>query len=177
MLIGRFGPSLKGSATSRTVPPTSISPRTVFSAIEPLFAVWRQRGAHALNRRFRGQTEDRQGWSRAAVQARERAIVSFDDLVGAGEDRAQVRRSSLRRRPAVNAAHGAAHQLGAVAIGQPVGNAECLDPILVGQQFDRACPVGAPHAAVEAKGRRRCGRAGPRCLGMETARALACRRR
>ena len=32
------------------------------------------------------------------------------------------------------------------------GNAECLDPVLAGQQFDRACPVGALHAAVEAKG-------------------------
>ncbi len=49
-------------------------------------------------------------------------------------------------------AQRAAHQLGAVAIGQPVCNAERLDPLFVGQQFDRACPVGAPHAAVEAKG-------------------------
>jgi hypothetical protein len=58
----------------------------------------------------------------------------------------------LRRRQAVNAACRAAHQLSAVAIGQPVGNAERLDPLFVGQQLDRACPVGAPHAAVEAKG-------------------------
>ena len=55
MLIGRLGPSLKGSATSRTVPPTSIAPRTAFGAIEPLFAVWRQLGAHALNRAFAGK--------------------------------------------------------------------------------------------------------------------------
>jgi len=65
-----------------------------------------------------------------AVRISERAIVSFNDLVGADEDRVQGRRSGLRRQPVVNAAQGAAHQLGAIAIGQPVCNAERLDPLL-----------------------------------------------
>src|SRR5713226_5656902 len=63
----------------------------------------------------------------------ERAIVSFIDLVGAGEDRVYGQRSGLRWRPVVDAAHRAAHQLGAVAIGQPVCNAERLYPLFIGQ--------------------------------------------
>ena len=58
----------------------------------------------------------------------------------------------LRRRPFVDLARGPTHQLGAVAIRQPVRDAERLNPLFVGQQFDCACPVGAPQAAVEAEG-------------------------
>src|SRR4051794_13092089 len=44
-------------------------------------------------------------------QAGERgAVVSFNELVGAGEDRVQGRRSDLRRRPVIDAASRAAHQ-------------------------------------------------------------------
>src|SRR5262249_60598548 len=46
----------------------------------------------------------------------------------------------------------ASHQLAAVAIGQPVREPERIDPLCIGQQLDRACPVGSPHAAVETKG-------------------------
>ena len=67
------------------------------------------------------------------------------------EDPQRSRRFSPRR-PVVNPRQAVAHQLGAIAVRQPVGDAERLDPLLVGQQRDRAGPVGAPHAAVEAKG-------------------------
>src|SRR6266496_2539862 len=92
------------------------------------------------------------GWVETRRSGQRRAVVSLNDLVGAGEDRVQGRRSGLRRRPVVDAAQRAAHQLRAVAIGQPVGNAERLDPLFIGQQFDRAGPVGSPHTAVETKG-------------------------
>ena len=62
-----------------------------------------------------------------------RAIVSLNGLVGAGEDSVQGRRSNLRRRPVIDAAQRAAHQLVAVAIGQ-VCEAERIDPLCVGQQ-------------------------------------------
>src|SRR5205823_12333962 len=71
-------------------------------------------------------------------------------LVGARGSRS-VRRSGLRWRPVVDAACRAAHQRGAIAVGQ-FRQAECVDPLCVGEQFDRTGPVGAPQAAVEAKG-------------------------
>src|SRR6185312_12384151 len=47
-------------------------------------------------------------------------------------------RVGLRGRPAVNLGHRPAHQLGAVAVGEAVGDAKRLDPLLVGQQPDGA---------------------------------------
>src|SRR5262245_52374535 len=60
-------------------------------------------------------------------------------------------RADLRffRRPFVDFARGLAHQLGAVTLGQPVSHAERVDTLFVGQQFDRAGPVGAPQATVQ----------------------------
>ena len=45
-----------------------------------------------------------------------------------------------------------AHQRGPIAVGEPIGDAEGIDPLLVGQQCDSAGPIGAPHAAIEAEG-------------------------
>jgi hypothetical protein len=44
------------------------------------------------------------------------------------------------------------HKQGPVTVGRAVGDAKRLDPLLVCQQPDRSDPVGAPHAATEAKG-------------------------
>src|SRR5712671_1969985 len=60
--------------------------------------------------------------------------------------------SGLRWRPVINPLESITHKQGAVAVGQPVGDAKRLDPLLVGQQPDRSGPVSAPHAAIEAKG-------------------------
>src|ERR1700722_1152985 len=54
-----------------------------------------------------------------------------------------------RRRPFVDLARRPARQLRLVAIRQLVVHAERIDPLLVGQDFDRARPVGAPQAAVK----------------------------
>src|SRR4051794_1695827 len=49
----------------------------------------------------------------------------------------------------VDPTRGAAHQLGAIAIGQPVGDAERVDAFCIGQQFYRARPVCAPQASIQ----------------------------
>src|SRR5581483_12378241 len=58
-------------------------------------------------------------------------------------------RLALFWRPAVNLLQAAAHQLLAIAIREPVGDAKRLHALLVGQQIDGAGPVGTPQAAVE----------------------------
>ena len=60
-------------------------------------------------------------------------------------------RSGLRPRPVIDALERLTHKKGAVAVGQAVGDAKRLDPLLVSQQPDRPGPVGAPHAAIEAE--------------------------
>src|SRR5437762_13251196 len=61
-------------------------------------------------------------------------------------------RSALLWGPAVDLAQAAAHQRGAVAVGQPILGAKRVDALLEGQQVHRASPVGASHATVEADG-------------------------
>src|SRR5689334_19381854 len=56
------------------------------------------------------------------------------------------------RFPLIHPLQGLAHQYGAVARGQPVGDEERVDALFVGQEPGRAGPVGAPQAAVEPEG-------------------------
>ena len=60
--------------------------------------------------------------------------------------------SAWRGRPAIDPLQRPTHQHRPVVVGQTVGDAERLDPLLVGQQPDRSGPVGAPQTAIEAKG-------------------------
>src|SRR5882762_6715676 len=61
-------------------------------------------------------------------------------------------RSRALRRPLVDALERAAHERALVALRQPIGVAEGIDALLVRQESDRAGPVGAPQAAVDAEG-------------------------
>ena len=56
------------------------------------------------------------------------------------------------RRPVVHQCQRAAHQRGAVGVGQAVGDPERLHALLVGEEADGAGPVAAPESAVEAVG-------------------------
>ncbi len=56
------------------------------------------------------------------------------------------------RRPSVDPLQRPAHERGLLAVGEPLGHAERIDPLPVGQQRDGARPVRAPHAAIEAVG-------------------------
>ena len=64
-------------------------------------------------------------------------------------NRACPHRSGGRRLPVVNPLQGASHESRALIIAQSVREAERRHGLLVGQQVDRARPVGAPQAAVE----------------------------
>ena len=44
-----------------------------------------------------------------------------------------------------------AHERRLVTVGQAIGDAKRLDPLLIRHYLDRAGPVGAPQAAVEAE--------------------------
>ena len=83
----------------------------------------------------------------------------------------------LRGRPVVDARQRAAHQGGAVAVREAVGDAERLDALLVGQQRRPRASSRCPTGSDPARRRRRCARADPRCRGTGTARATGCRRR
>src|SRR5262249_23298624 len=56
------------------------------------------------------------------------------------------------RGPLVHALQRASHQRALVAVRQAIAVAESVDALLVRQQFHRAGPVGAPHAAIDAEG-------------------------
>src|SRR5215469_14777875 len=59
--------------------------------------------------------------------------------------------SSLHLRPIVDPHQCLAHQSGAVALRQTIGDPKGVNALLVGQHSDCAGPVGAPHATVEAE--------------------------
>src|SRR6516162_8439400 len=59
--------------------------------------------------------------------------------------------SSLRLRPIVDPHQCLAHQSGAIALRQAIGDAKSVNALLVGQHSDCTGPVGAPHATVKAK--------------------------
>src|SRR5262249_42875660 len=63
-----------------------------------------------------------------------------------------TRSSGLQLRlPFVDALKGLAHQLGAIALGEAIGDAERVDAFFIRQQLRGAGPVGAPQAALEAE--------------------------
>src|SRR6516165_11066966 len=63
----------------------------------------------------------------------------------------RMKASSLSWRPTVDTGKRPAHQPGLVAWRDAVRNAEGIDPLRIIDKLDRACPVGAPHAAVDAE--------------------------
>src|SRR5215469_5454338 len=57
--------------------------------------------------------------------------------------------SRLRLWPVIDARQSFTHKRSAISLRKTVGNAESLDPLLIGQQPDRSGPVGSPHAPSE----------------------------
>src|SRR5262245_50717481 len=55
------------------------------------------------------------------------------------------------RLPFVDALQSLAHQLGPIALGEAIGDAERVDALFIRQQLRGAGPVGAPQAALEAE--------------------------
>ena len=56
------------------------------------------------------------------------------------------------RRPLINPLERPAHQHRPVTVGQPIGDAEGVDPLRIRQQTHRPCPVRPPQAALEPVG-------------------------
>jgi hypothetical protein len=77
--------------------------------------------------------------------------TSATSPVARGDGAIRQHRSRVRRRPLIDPLERAPHQRGPVAVGQAIGDAKRLDPLLIRQHLDRACPVGPPQAAVEAE--------------------------
>src|SRR5262245_3223396 len=63
-----------------------------------------------------------------------------------------VRLARARGPPAVDPRERLAHQERSVALGQAIGDAKRLDAVAVGEEVDRARPVGSPEAAIEPEG-------------------------
>src|SRR5579871_4294550 len=59
--------------------------------------------------------------------------------------------SGLPWSPVVDALQRFTHQRGALAVRQAIGDAKGVHTLRVAQHADRARPVGAPHAALEAE--------------------------
>ena len=53
--------------------------------------------------------------------------------------------------PAIDLRQRSAHELRLIAVRQPIGVAERCNALLVGQHAAGACPIGTPHAAVDAE--------------------------
>src|SRR3954452_788556 len=93
-------------------------------------------------------------WEHLATKPRARLSVSNWTWFrsGCGASACVSTSSGPGWRPFIDLLQRRTHQLGAVAAGQTVGDAKCLDALPVREQRDGAGPVGAPHAAIEAKG-------------------------
>ena len=59
--------------------------------------------------------------------------------------------SGLRLWPVVDSTESFTHKRCPFAVRQTVGDTECLNPLFVRQHSNGARPVGAPHAAIDAK--------------------------